>query len=149
MKMQYFNIIKLLVFFTGLGLLGCSSGEYDIDEYEVNYTEKTIKADTIKKIVYDDDKIKDDKLNVDKIKDDKKDSYTFIIQVGAFIVKSNFEKFYEKARQDLGPDLYYEQQNDLYKIRIGKFGGRAEAILMLEKVKSLGYNDAFILTIKN
>lgn len=149
MKMQIFNIIKLLLVFTGLGLIGCSSGEYDIEEYEVNYTEKTVKADTVKKIVYDDDKIKDDKIKDDKIKDDKKDTYTYVIQVGAFIVKSNFDKFYEKAVQDLGPDIYYEQQNGLYKIRIGKFGGRAEAILMLDKVKALGYIDAFIVTRKN
>jgi len=139
MKVQFFNIIKLLFLFVGLWLIGCSSGEYDIEEYKVNYTEKTVKADTIKKIVYDDD----------KIIDNKKDSYTYIIQVGAFIVKTNFERFYERAKIVLGPDVYYELQNDLYKIRIGKFNVRAEAILQLDKIKGQGYIDAFILTRKN
>ena len=139
MKMQFFNIIKLLFLFAGLLLIGCSSGEFDIEKYEVNYTEKTVRADTTKKIVYDDD----------KIKDDKKDSYTYIIQVGAFLVKSNFDRFYEKAKNELGPDVYLEQQNDMFKLRIGKFYTRAEAILLLEKVKGMGYMDAFIVTRKN
>ena len=147
--MHIFNIIKLLFLLACFMLIGCSSGEYDIEEYEVNYTEKTVKADTTRKIVYDEDKIKDDKIKDDKIKDDKKDTYTYIIQVGAFVVQSNFEKFYEKAKHDLGPDVYYEQQSNLFKIRMGKFSVRAEAILLLDKVKASGYIDAFIVTRKN
>jgi len=150
MKMHIFNIIKLLFLLAGFLLIGCSSGEYDIEEYEVNYTEKTVKADTTKKIVYDDsDKIKDDKIKDDKIKDDKKEVYTYIIQIGAFIVKSNFERFFERARHELGSEVYYEEQNNLYKVRIGKFGVRAEAILQLDKLKGMGYIDAFIVTRKN
>jgi cell division protein FtsN len=141
MKLQMNNIIKLIFLLAAIFFIGCSSSEYDLEQYEVNYVDKTVKADTIKKLVYD-DKIKDDKI------EDKKDSYEYIIQVGAFIVKSNFDKFYEKARQDLGSEVYYVVQNNLYKIRIGKFNNRAEAILLLDKIKGMGYDDAFIVTKK-
>ncbi|HJY64328.1 MAG TPA: SPOR domain-containing protein [Ignavibacteria bacterium] len=145
MKFHLINIIKISVLLSVFLIVGCSSGEYDIEEYEVNTIEKTLKYDTIKKIV--EDKIKDDKT--DKIKDDKKDSYTYIVQIGAFYIKSNFERFYERARQIVGQEIYFEVQNNLYKIRLGSFTVRAEAILQLDKVKALGYSDAFIITRKN
>ena len=149
MKFLILNIIKISFLLSAVIIIGCSSGEYDIEEYEVNYTEKSLKIDTIKKIVQDEDKIKDDKTDDDKIKNDKKDSYTYIIQIGAFIVKSNFDRFYENAKQTIGPDIYFDLQSNLYKIRLGNYTNRAEAILMLDKVKSLGYTDAFIVTRKN
>ena len=137
MKFHLINIIKISVLLSVFLIVGCSSGEYDIEEYEVNTIEKTLKYDTIKKIVED------------KIKDDKKDSYTYIVQIGAFYIKSNFERFYERARQIVGQEIYFEVQNNLYKIRLGSFTVRAEAILQLDKVKALGYSDAFIITRKN
>jgi len=140
MRLQIFNIIKLIFLLAGFILIGCSSGEYDIEQYEVNYIEKTVKADTIKKLVYDDN---------DKIKDEKKDSYTYVIQIGAFLIKSNFDKFFEKARQELGSEVYYEVQNELYKIRFGKYTVGAEALIQLNIIRGMGYIDAFIVTRKN
>ncbi|MBE2217393.1 MAG: SPOR domain-containing protein, partial [Ignavibacteria bacterium] len=128
---------------------GCSSGEYDIEEYKVDYTEKTVKTDTIKKLIVKDDQIKDDKNNKDNIKDNLKDSYSYVVQIGAFAVQSNFSRFLERARLTLGEGVYYEQSGNLYKIRIGKFNNRAEAIKFAELVKSKGYSDAFVITKKN
>lgn len=123
----------------------CSSGEYDIEEYQVDYTEKTIKADTLKKIVIKDDSIKQDKNN----KDNTKESYSYIVQIGAFSMQSNFDRFFQRARQTLGNDVYYDQSGNLYKIRIGKYTNRAEAIKFAEFVKTKGYFDAFVVTKKN
>jgi len=147
MKFHTLNIIKTIFFLCGLFFIGCSSGEYEVEEYEVNTIEKTLKADTIKTIVQD-DQIKDDKIKDDQIKDDKKDSYTYIVQVGAFLVKSYFDNFFERAKQVIGPEVYFEFINGLYKARIGSFNIRAEAILMIDRVKALGYTDAFIITRK-
>jgi len=137
----YFLLLPLAVYLTG-----CSSGEYDIEKYEVNYTEKTVKIDTLKKIT-----IKEDDKN-DKIKEDintNKDTYFYIIQIGAFSQKNNLEKFYEQAKMILGAEVYYEQSNSLYKVRIGNFPNRAEALKYIEFIRSKGYNDAFIVTKKN
>jgi cell division septation protein DedD len=148
LKSYLFNISAILYTVCGLLIAGCSSGEYDVEEYEVNYTEKTITADTIKKPT-DEIVVKDDKEFQDQIKDVKKDTYTFVVQIGAFSVKSNFEKFYERAKQSVGQEVYFELQNDLYKIRVGYFTIRSEAIMLLDKVVSMGYTDAFIVSKKN
>ena len=143
MKNNIFNIISVLFVVLGLHFAGCSSSEYDIDEYQVSYTEKTVKADTIIKYVEN----KDTVIN-DKIFDDKKDKYSYIVQIGAFVMKSNLDRFFEQAKQQVGPEVYYEFNNNLYKIRVGYFTNRAEAMLQLEKVLSMGYSDAFIVTKK-
>jgi cell division septation protein DedD len=145
-KISKINIIVLLAA-AAIYLYGCSSGEYEIQEYKVDYTEKTVKTDTIKKLVVD--KIKDDKENKDNIKENLKESYSYIVQIGAFEIQSNFTRFYERAKVSLGEGVYYEQSGSLYKIRIGKFSTRAEAIKFAELVKSKGYSDAFVITKKN
>ena len=143
MKINIFNIICVICVVLGLHFIGCSSSEYDIDEYQVSYTEKTIKADTLVKYVESKDSITND-----RIIDDKKEKYSYIVQIGAFVMKSNLDRFFELAKQQVGPEVYYEFNNNLYKIRVGYFTNRAEAMLLLEKVLGLGYSDAFIVTKK-
>ena len=144
---KIFSVIFLAlpaIYFTA-----CSSGEYDIEEYQVEYTEKTVKTDTIKKVVLKDDSIKLDKNNKDNIKDNTKETYTYIVQIGAFSMQSNFERFIERAKQVLGTEVYSEQSGNLFKVRIGRYGNRAEAIKFVEFVRSKGYTDAFVVTKKN
>jgi hypothetical protein len=63
-------------------------------------------------------------------------------------MKSNLDRFFETAKQQVGPEVYYEFTNNLYKIRVGYFTNRADAMSLLEKVLNLGYLDAFIVTKK-
>lgn len=149
--MLKFAKINLLVFavFSAFYLIACSSGEYEVTSYKVDYTEKTVKIDTIKKITLNDDKIKQDKNDKDNIKDNTKDSYSYIVQIGAFSMQSNFENFITRAKQVLGDEVYYEQSGNLFKVRIGRYGNRADAIKFVEIARSKGYTDAFIVTKKN
>ena len=117
----------------------CSSGEYEVETYKVDYTEKTVKID----------KIKQDKNDKDNIKDNTKETYSYIVQIGAFSMQSNFENFLERAKQVLGEEVYYELSGNLYKVRIGRYGNRAEAIKFVEIARSKGYTDAFVVTKKN
>jgi cell division protein FtsN len=139
--LKFVNVNIVFVLLTGAAFLGgCSSGEYEIDEYKVDYEEKTIIADTIKKVVIKDDPIKEDI---------KKDTYTYIVQIGAFAIPSNFDNFYQRAKQVLGDGVYYEQTGGLYKIRIGSYSNRLEALKYVDLVRSKGYTDAFVITRKN
>lgn len=148
------KLIKISLYISiipAIFLFGCSSGEYEIEKYEVNYTEKTVKVDSLRKITIkdDNDPIKEEKKdNKDNIKDNTKDSYYYVVQIGAFVIKENFDRFYERAKMTLGDDVYYEQSGNLYKIRIGNFTNGAEAIKLMEQVKSKGYFDAFVITRK-
>ena len=135
----------IFAFLAAMLIAGCGSGEYDLDQYELNYTEKTVKVDTLKKItINENDQIKEDKK--DPV---QKDIYTYVVQIGAFVNQPNFERFFQTAKQILGDGVYYEQTNNLYKVRVGNFGNRAEAIKYLEFVKTKGYLDAFIYNKKN
>lgn len=141
------NMVKIvnlnIIFFILFGALcigGCSSGEYDVEEYQINYVEKTITADTIKKVVIKDDiEIKED-IKKDPI------AYTYTIQIGAFSMPSNYNNFLQRAKEIFGADVYSEEHNGLYKIRTGNFTSRGEALKYLDFARSKGYGDAFVLT---
>jgi hypothetical protein len=130
-------ILFSVLFFSVLYLNGCSSGEYDIEQYDINYVETKVKIDTLYKI--NGDNIGTDRTNLQNT------LYKFSVQVGAFVTPSYFENFYAQARQVLGNEIYYEVQNNLYKIRIGSFNNRSEADKLVDLAKSKGYFDAFII----
>jgi cell division septation protein DedD len=103
--------------------------------------EKTLVYDTLNKGT--------DKNISENTNSQKRESYSFIVQIGAFVMPSNFQRFYEEAKYRLGNDVYYEQINNLYKIRIGRFNTKGEALNYLETVIRQGYPDAFVITVKN
>lgn len=148
--MQKFTKILILTFTVSAVLYfsACSSGEYETETYTVDYTEKTVKIDTIKKITLNDESIKQDKNNKDNIKDTK-ESYYYTVQIGAFAMHDNSDRFIEKAKIILGGDVYSEETGNLHKVRVGRFNTRAEAIKYSEMVRSKGYSDAFVVTKKN
>jgi len=143
MTIRKIDIIVYLIFI--ISIAGCSSGEYDIRKTTVEYTEKTLKYDTVKIVTSDtatDTSQKDEYLQI------KTEIYSYTIQIGAYVNESNFQKFYENAKITLGDDVYYKLIDNIYKIRIGDFNSKSEALQLLEKVNALGYNDAFVLTTK-
>lgn len=140
------NIIfkYFLIFGFAFYLIGCSSGPYELKQEDIKHEEETITADTVKTVTET-----SEKKNEIKEEEVVNESYTFIVQVGAFFVPFNFERFYSTAKEKLGESVYYEMINNLYKIRLGRFNNRAEALQLLDHVKSLGYYDAFIITVRN
>lgn len=148
--MQKFTKILILTFAVSAVMYfsACSSGEYETETYTVDYTEKTVKIDTIKKITLNDESIKQDKNNKDNIKDTK-ESYYYTVQIGAFAMHDNSDRFIEKAKIILGGEVYSEESGNLHKVRVGRFNTRAEAIKYSEMVRSKGYSDAFVVTKKN
>jgi len=135
--------IKLLVFlFLSTYLIACNSGEYDLEQIQVEYVQKTLKYDTIQTSIVDTVVKKQDIDN--KL---PKENFTFLVQVGAFREPDNFQRFYENAKIKLGDEVYYIILNELYKIRIGNFKNKSDALKLLDDVKSKGYYDAFIITV--
>ena len=139
-KIKYFVAILC-----GIILIGCGSGAYDLDESKIKKEEKTVITDTLKTVTENREEVKEIKENVSN----KTESFTFIVQIGAFMIPYNFERFYANAKLVLGSEVYYELINDLFKIRIGSFSNKAEALQLLDNVKSKGYYDAFVITVRN
>lgn len=134
--------LYILVFGCFLSIWGCSSGEYDLNEYTINSVEKKVVVDTIKKVT------DTSRVNNNNNNEYAKENYEFVVQIGAFFNKANFDAFYSKAKEVIGNDVYFVSTNSLYKIRTGNFNNKADAIRRLDQVKALGYNDAFVITAK-
>jgi cell division septation protein DedD len=137
-KEIYGTIFVIFVF-----IAGCNSGEYDLDEYQFQNTERSLK--------YDSSQI------ANKENEEKQEAreellssvtYTYIVQIGAFANQDNFERFFEKAKSTLGDRVYYAYINELYKIRIGDFSNKSEALDYRQMVIGLGYYDAFIIAVR-
>jgi hypothetical protein len=143
-KLKYFGIT--FIFLCIFHFSGCSSVEYELNEYKIDYVETIITADTIKNVA-----IKEDNTKEDRIKEDlflTKDSYNFSVQIGAFLNPDNFDRFMQFAKNVLGDQVYYDQFGNLFRVRIGAFTNRAEAMRFIEFVKSKGFSDAFVITKK-
>jgi len=133
----------LIIILSGCFLIGCSSGEYDLEKTTVETTQKQIVRDTINKQIATENK--------EEIKEELRspnESYSYIVQIGAFFIESNFQAFFSKSKSVLGNDVYYAFVNSLYKIRIGSFDNREEALNFLNRVRSLGFDDAFVITVR-
>jgi cell division septation protein DedD len=141
---NYFKILLKLLPLIAIPFFSCSSGEYDIEEYNIKYTETSLKIDTIRKA---------DTTQIVKHEEQREEftkpvKYSYVVQIGAYSIRSNYERFIQRARQVLGSEVYDTFENNLYKIRIGKFFDKGEALKLLEKVKGLGFYDAFVITTK-
>ena len=132
-------ILVLGCFFT---LWGCSSGEYDLNEYTINSVDKKVVVDTIKKVAIDSSRVKNNENT------NTNENFVFVVQIGAFFNKNNFDAFFSRAKEVLGGDVYFVTSNNLYKIRTGNFSNKADALRRMEQVKALGYSDAFVITAK-
>ena len=142
LKIQFLSIF----IFGAILLVGCSSGEYELNTYRFDYEETIITADTIRNVA-----IKEDNTKEDRIKEDKfltRDSYSFSVQIGAFLNPDFFARFLQSAKARLGEEVYYDLIGNMYRVRIGAFTNRAETMRYIEFVKSKGYFDAFIITKK-
>lgn len=135
--------LYLLPLTLSIYLYGCNSGEFDVEKYTINYTEKSVKVDTLRKITFDETGIKEDKRNINR------ENYTYTIQIGAFTMQDNLDKFVEQAKISVGSEVYIEATNNLFKVRFGSFNRRADAVKLIDELRTKGYNDAFVVTKRN
>jgi len=67
------------------------------------------------------------------------------IQLGAFASESSAKTFSDNAAGTLGINVNYEKINGLYKVRAGTFNSLSDALTALDRVKSSGFKDGFII----
>ena len=130
-----------------INLWGCESAS--------NVNEKTITneiknpPDSAFTVNKDTSEIKDD-LRSEKVKENKfteKDAVgrEYAIQIGAFSSESNALTFINKAKNRLPQNIYYKDFQGLYKVRLGNFSSKDEAMAVLEKIVSDGFTDSFLV----
>lgn len=140
MKALYkiFAFIILVVFYSG-----CNSTIYEIIEVEEPVEIKPEKTEVpdIKEDITEEPKITDNKFT-----DKQLMTKTFAIQIGAFNSEVNATGFTDKAKKSLkGQDIYVKNIEGLYKVRLGNFNSKEEAISLLEKIQGSGFSDSFVV----
>ncbi|HJY63991.1 MAG TPA: SPOR domain-containing protein [Ignavibacteria bacterium] len=152
--MKLLKIISILLLPLFLFILGCNSTIYDIVEIEEPVTEPVSKT-TDTNLITDNrnSEIKQDlkpesKLNETKFSDKQLVSKHYTIQIGAFLNESNAVKYLNDVKRDFSEEIYYKEFEGLYKVRIGNFKLKTEAMELIVKLQNYGFSDSFIVELK-
>ncbi len=152
--MKLLKKISILLLPLFLFVWGCNSTVYDIVEIEEPVTEPVSKA-TDTNLITDnrESEIKQDlkpesKLNDTKFSDKQLVSKQYAIQIGAFLNESNAIKYLNEVRREFSEEIYYKEFEGLFKVRIGNFKMKTEAVELLEKLHNFGFSDSFIVELK-
>jgi cell division protein FtsN len=136
-------LLFLLVLFSA-----CNNTLYEIEEVEeVVDIKEEVKSPTANTDLKEEVKPPpEDRTDEPKSGDKEIVSKTYIIQIGAFNVEENAAKFTTNAKSRLSDsNIYYKNINGLYKVRLGNFVSKQEAISFLEKIQGSGFNDSFVV----
>lgn len=127
-----------------LQLAGCNSSIYEIVEVEEPVE---IKEEVKPPVAETQEEIKEEpKLPDNKFTDKQVVSKNYVVQIGAFSEELNASKYTRKAKQSYpGEDIYYKDIDGLFKVRLGNFDSKTDAITMMEKLKSTGFPDSFVV----
>lgn len=135
---KIFFIIALFAFFAG-----CNSAIYEIVEVEEPVEE--VKEEIKEEVKPPVSEIKEDpKPTENKFSEKTVVAYSYFVQLGAYIEEFSAIRISNTAKNRLGrTDITVTNVDGLYKIRIGNFNTREEAIEYLDKTKYAGYRDSF------
>lgn len=138
--MKYSLVLPIIIalFF----YIGCNSSIYEIVEVE-----ETVEIKEDLKSPEPDTEIKEDtKPPESKISESQVVSRNYVVQIGAFSDEINAGKFTSTAKKNLaGEEIYYKDIDGLFKVRLGNFSSKTDAIAKMQKLKELGYTDSFVV----
>lgn len=128
------------IHYTFLVYSGCNSAIYEIVEVE----EPVEIKEEVKPPVTE---IKEDtKPPENKFSEKQVVSRMYVIQVGAFNDEANAEKYSNNAKLKLtGHEVTLKNIDGLYKIRLGNFTSKEDAINYLKTAKDAGFTDSFVV----
>jgi cell division protein FtsN len=120
---------------------GCNSAIYEIVEVEEPIEE--IKEEVKPPVT----EIKEDtKPPENKFSEKNVVSRTYVVQIGAFTDEENAERYSGSAKNKIsGYDITVKNIEGLYKIRLGSFATKEEAINILNMAKNAGFGDSFVV----
>ncbi len=131
-----FTVMLLFGIYTG-----CNSPIYEIVEVEEPIEE--IKEEVKPPVT----EIKEDtKPPENKFSEKNVVSRTYVVQIGAFTDEVNAERYSGTAKNKLsGYDITVKNIEGLYKIRLGSFQTKEEALNILNTAKNAGFSDSFVV----
>lgn len=127
-------IVLLLVY------SGCNSAIYEIVEVEEPIEIKEEVKPPVSEIKEDTKPIEN------KFSEKQVISRSYVIQIGAFIDEDNAENFSSSAKSKLfSQQITLKNIDGFYKIRLGSFNNKEEAIKYLKIAIDAGFSDSFVV----
>lgn len=149
MKRKYINsiIISISLFL----FAACNSSIYEIVEVEEPVEIKEELKQPVADIKEEITAPKEEEKPVEnKFTSDQIVSQTYIVQIGAFLSEKSAEKLTRSASKIITEQpVYYKNVDGLYKVRVGNFEKKEDALDFLYKVRALRYSDSFVFQITN
>lgn len=119
---------------------GCNSAIYEIVEVEEPIEIKEDVKPPVSEIK------EDSKPPENKFSEKQVVSRSYVIQIGAFNDEVNAERFTSSTKGKLsGHDIVLKNIDGLYKIRLGNFNSKEDAINFLKHAKDAGFVDSFVV----
>lgn len=145
------NILSSFVLLTSLILAaGCNSAIYEIVEVEEPVEIKEDLKPPVADIKEDFSNKEEEKTVEPKYSTDQVVSQTYIVQIGAYRSENAAEKLTNSASKIITDQaVYYKNVDGLYKVRVGSFNNKQDALDFLYKVRALNYGDSFVVQLTN
>ena len=144
MKFRISAFALFIVLF--IAFTGCNSTIYEIIEVEEPVEIKEEVKAPVSEIKEDPAPSGENKPTENKFSEKQVVSRSYVIQIGAFNDETNAEKFSNSARATLSSqDITLKNIEGLYKIRLGGFNSKEEAIEYLNITKDAGFSDSFVV----
>ena len=145
-KIFYLSLFILII----LVYSGCNSPTYDIIEVEepveIKEELKPPVADIKEETKSEETKSEETKSEEKSYSENQVVSRNYAIQIGAFRRQRNANRCYNSALIKLpGENITLKNIDGVYKIRLGSFNDKDEAIKYLDKIKGAGFYDSFVL----
>ena len=145
MNSKKFSVILVSLLFLAY-FSACDSSSYEMEDVDIpKDTSRITRYNEIKQEVEKPKpEIKEEAQKLEPTVGSNAPQVNYTVQIGAYEVESNAQDMLNKARSYFSSDAYFDLDDNMYKVRIGKVSSTNEALLLLDKIKSAGFYDAFI-----
>ena len=145
MNSKKFSVIMVSILFLAY-FSACDSSGYEMEDVDIpKDTSRITRYNEIKQEVEKPKpEIKEETQKQEPTVGSNVPQVKYTIQIGAYEVESNAQDMLNKAKSYFSSDVYFDLNDNIYQVRIGKVSSTDEALLLLDKIKNAGFYDAFI-----
>lgn len=149
MKIKNYPVILISVSFL-IYFSACDSASYETEDVDI--PKDTSGITRYNEIKHDVEKprpeIKEEPQKQEPTVGSSLPQILYTVQIGAYEVESNAQDMMNKAKVYFSNNVYFDVTDNIFKVRVGKRLSSDEALNLLAKIKSAGFNDAFITKVE-
>lgn len=144
MSAKTFPVILISILFL-MYFSACSSSNYETEDVDIPQdTSGITRYNEIKQEVEKPKpEIKEETIKEETTQVSKPPDVKYTVQIGAYEQQSNAQDMLDKAKAYFS-NAYFDVKGNIYHVRVGKLSSTDDVLVLLSKVQSAGFSDAFI-----